>query len=117
MINNFLNMNRYFKTEGNILYPNKDENNRHMLTWGPFYFHSIDKAQAKMDEIMEWIVNWCNEQDKTLNIKPENIIKASGGKMITFKIKAWKDEKHLVDCDALITVEDIFFEDEKEKGT
>ena len=107
-------MNRYFKTEGNILYPSKDEDNRPMLTWGPFYFHSFDKAQAKMNEIMSWIVDWCNEQDKTLNIQPENVIRCSGNKMIVFNIKAWKTEQLLQDCDAIITVDDIFFEDEQE---
>lgn len=100
-------MNRYFKTEGNIIYPDKQ-----MLTWGPFYYHSFDKAQAKMDEIMRWIIDWVNEQDKTLDIKPENIIRCSGNKMIVFDIKAWKDSKYLQDCDAIITVDDIFFEDE-----
>lgn len=100
-------MNRYFKTEGNIIYPDKQ-----MLTWGPFYYHSFDKAQAKMGEIMNWIVDWCNEQDKILNIQPENVIRCSGNKMIVFNIKAWKDEQTLQDCDAIITVNDIFFEDE-----
>ena len=103
-------MNRYFKTEGNLLYPDKQ-----ILTWGPFYFHSFEKAQIKMDEIMEWIVKWVNEKDETLNIQPENVIRCSGNKMIVFNIKAWKTEDKLEDCDVLITVEDIFFEDENDE--
>lgn len=107
-------MNRYFKTEGNILYPSKDKHNRPMLTWGPIYFHSFEKAQAKMDEILEWIVNWVNEQNKVY-ITPENVIRCSDNKMVVFKIDAWKDEHNLVKCDGIITVEDIFFEDENDK--
>ena len=106
-------MNRYFKTEGNILYPSKDDYNRPMLTWGPFYYHSFDKAQEKMDEILTWIINWVNEQDPSLNIQPENLIRTRDGHQIVFYIKAWKDEQTLQDCDAIITVDDIFFEDEQ----
>ena len=106
-------MNRYCKLEGNILYPSKDEDNRPMLTWGPLYYHSKELAQENMNKILGWIVNWVNEQDKTLNIEPENIIRCSGNTMITFNIKAWKDDEHLENCDGIITVEDIFFEDEE----
>jgi hypothetical protein len=101
-------MNRYFKTEGNIIYPDKQ-----MLTWGPFYYHSFDKAQEKMDEILTWIINWVNEQDPSLNIQPENLIRTRDGHQIVFDIKAWKDENNLQKCDGIITVEDIFFEDEQ----
>ena len=104
-----MNINRYFKTEGNIIYHYPDE---HILTWGPFYFHSLDKAKAKMGEIMQMIINWVNEQDKTLNIQPENIFKAKNGKQIVFNIKAWRDNEHLEECNGIITVNDIFFEDE-----
>lgn len=104
-------MNRYFKAEGNIIYPNKE-----MLTWGPFYYHSLDKAKAKMTDIMDMITKWVNEKDNTLNIKPEDIINCSGNTMTVFKIQAWKDENTLQDCNGIITVDEIFFEDEKEKG-
>ena len=55
-------MNRYFKTEGNILYPSKDDHNRPMLTWGPFYFHSFDKAQAKTLYKLSRVLG-CNIED------------------------------------------------------
>lgn len=103
-----INMERYFKTEGNLIYPDKQ-----MLTWGPFYYHSIDLGMERMNQIIEDIVNWVNLKDPTLDIKPENFIKPKGGRMIVFKIKAWKNENTLEDCDAIITIEDIFFEDEE----
>ena len=106
-------MNRYFKTEGNILYPSKDDHNRPMLTWGPFYYHNKENGKIQMGNIEKYIIDWVNEQDKSLNIKPENYIVCSGGNMVVFKIKAWKDEQTLQDCDAIITVDDIFFEDEQ----
>lgn len=96
-----------YKTEGNIIYPDG-----HMLTWGPFYFHSLNLAKNKMDEILDWIINWVNEKDKTLNIKPENLTKTTSNRIIGFKINAWKDDTHLEKCDGVITVDDIFFEDE-----
>lgn len=102
-------MERYFKTEGNIIYPDKS-----MLTWGPFYYHSREKALAKIDNILKNIVDWVNLQDPSLNIIPEDIVRPKQGCMVAFNIKAWKDDKHLEDCKALITTEDIFFEDEKE---
>ena len=100
-------MERYFKTEGHIIYPDKS-----MLTWGPFYYHSQEKALTKIDDILKHITEWVNLQDSSLNIKPENIVKPKQGSMIAFKIKAWKDEQTLQDCDAIISVDDIFFEDE-----
>lgn len=102
-------MERYFKTEGNIIYPDKS-----ILTWGPFYYHSREKALAKIDSILKNIVDWVNLQDPSLNIIPEDIVRPKQGCMVAFNIKAWKDDKHLEDCKALITTEDIFFEDEKE---
>jgi len=97
---------KYFKTEGNIIYPDNQ-----MLTWGPFYFHSIDKAKEKMNEIMDWIINWVNTKDNTLNIQPKDIVKSSCNTMIAFNIKAWEDEQNLQDCKGIITVDNIFFED------
>ena len=102
-------MERYFKTEGNIIYPDKS-----MLTWGPFYYHSKEKALAKIDVILKHITEWVNLQDPSLDIKPEDIVKPKQGCMVAFNIKAWKDDTHLEDCKGLITTEDIFFEDEKE---
>jgi hypothetical protein len=37
---------RYFRVEGNIIYPDET-----MLTWGPFYYHSKDKAMERMQLI------------------------------------------------------------------
>ena len=100
-------MNRYFKVEGNIIYPDKTT-----LTWGPFYYHSIEKTMNKMNNIMEYIVDWVNLKDKSLNIKPEKYVKASGGKTVVFEIKSWKDEQTLQNCDGIISIDEIFFEDE-----
>lgn len=101
-------MNRYYKTEGNVIYPDKS-----ILTWGPFYFHSEQNALNKVDVILNHITEWVNLQDPSLSIKPENIIRAKGNKMVAFHIKAWKDDQSLYECKGLITVEDIFFEDEE----
>ena len=56
-------MNRYIKVEGDIIYPDNT-----IMTWGPFYYYSINKAKSKMDEILEWIILWVNEKDPSLNI-------------------------------------------------
>lgn len=97
---------RHFKAEGNIIYPNKE-----MLTWGPFYYHSLEKAKAKMADIMDMIIEWVNEKDKTLNIKPEEVTSCSDNMMTSFIIKAWKNENTLQECNGIIEVEEIFFDD------
>ena len=97
----------YYKVEGNIIYPNES-----MLTWGPFYYHSEDKAISRMAEIMKDIISWVNQQDPSLDIQPEDLIRTKNKKMIVFKIKAWKDEKTLQLCNGIIQVDNIFFEDE-----
>ena len=99
-------MERYFKVEGNILYPDKE-----MLTWGPFYYHSMEKGKERMNAILEDITKWCNLQDPSLDIKPENVIHTIDDAQIVFKINAWKDENSLEECNGIITIEDIFFED------
>lgn len=101
-------MNRYFKTKGNIFF--KDDI---PLTWGPFYFHSFDNAKAKMDKIVDMIVEWVNGLDESSNIQPENLRKTKDERQIIFNIKTRKyDDDELEDCMVLINVEDIFFEDE-----
>ena len=100
---------RNFKVEGNIIYPNKE-----MLTWGPFYYYSKDKAKEKIESILEDITKWCNLQDPSLNIAPENIIRTKNKEQIVFNIKAWKDEKTLQECHGIIRIDEIFFEDADE---
>ena len=101
-------MKRYFKTGGNIIYPNLQ-----MLTWGPFYYHSQEKATRKMDEVLENIVDWCNGQRPGLDIKPQGLIRTHDNSQIVFKITAaWDTKKRLQKCNGIISVEDIFFEDE-----
>lgn len=96
----------FYKTEGNIIYPDKT-----MLTWGPFYYHSVEKAKERMKPILKDITNWCNMKDPTLNISPQNIIEPSDGTQIVFKIKAWKDKNTLEECSGIITVDTESFED------
>lgn len=98
---------RNYKVEGNIIYPDE-----HMLTWGPFYYHSKDKGRERMETVLGNITAWCNLQDPSLNIVPENLIRTTNQDQIVFKIKAWKDEEILQDCNGIISIEDIFFEDE-----
>lgn len=93
-----------YKVEGNILYPND-----HMLTWGPFYYHSKEKAIERMPKILDDIIDWVNLKDPTLNIQPSKIIKTDT--QIVFYIKAWKNEHQLDDCKGIITVELFEFED------
>lgn len=97
---------RIFKVEGNILYPDKT-----MLTWGPFYYHSREKAIERMDGIMKDVVDWCNLKPIDMNIEPENVVKTNLSDQIGFKINAWTDDMSLVKCTVFISVEDIFFED------
>ena len=93
-----------YKVEGNILYPDDD-----MLTWGPFYYHSKEKAIERMPNILDDIIAWVNSKDPTLYIKPEEIINM--GTQIVFRIKAWKNEHQLDYCKGIITVELFEFED------
>ena len=93
-----------YKVEGNILYP--DDN---MLTWGPFYYHSKEKAIERMPNILDDIISWVNLKDPILNIQPNKVIKMET--QIVFYIKAWKDEHQLDDCKGIITVELFEFED------
>jgi len=96
----------FYKTEGNIIYPDKN-----MLTWGPFYYHSAKKAKERMKPILKDIVDWCNMKDPTLNISPTNMIEPKDGSQIVFRIKAWKDKNTLQECNGIITVDTISFDD------
>lgn len=95
-----------YKVEGNIVFPDE-----HMLTWGPFYYHSKEKAKDRMESVLNDIVSWCNLQDPSLDIKPEKLIRTRPGDQICFYIKAWKDETHLEKCSGIVSVEPIYFED------
>jgi hypothetical protein len=95
---------RYYKVEGNILF-----SEHHMLTWGPFYYHSYEQAVARMGIILKDITNWCNEEDPTMHIEPKDVMQMKD--QIVFNIIAWKDEKNLHKCDGIINVEEISFED------
>lgn len=93
-----------YKVEGNIIYPDM-----RMLTWGDFYYHSRDKAIKKAEEVLKDITKWCNEKDPSLKIEPKNIKRLDT--RIIFNIQAWKDDNNLENCDGIITVEEIYFED------
>lgn len=93
-----------WKVEGNILYPDKS-----MLTWGPFYYHSKEKAKARMEVILLDIINWCNMKDPSLDICPQDIKRMDD--QIVFDIQAWKDDTTLQKCDGIIEVEFFKFED------
>lgn len=98
-------MDLFYSVEGDIIYPDEKK----MLTWGPFYYHSEGKAKNRMEIIMQDIVSWCNLQDPSLNITPQNTITTN--KQIVFKIDAWKDEKTLQKCNGIISVNLNAFED------
>lgn len=98
---------RYFRVEGNIIYPDDT-----MLTWGPFYYHSKDKAMERMQPILNDIIDWVNGKDPTLEIRPEDLLTTIGGTQMVFKIKAWRDEKAIQKCKGIVLVEEMFFEDE-----
>ena len=95
-----------YKVEGNIIHPDET-----MLTWGPFYYHSMDKAIEKTEEVLKNITEWCNEKDPSLKIEPKKVMRLAKGKQIIFNIQAWKDENTLENCDGIITVDMIMFED------
>lgn len=95
-----------YKVEGNIIYPDKQ-----MLTWGPFYYHSKEKAIEKTEEILKTITEWCNEKDPSLKIEPKKVRRLAKGEQTIFYIQAWKDENTLENCNGIITVEEIYFED------
>ena len=93
-----------WKVEGNILYPDKS-----MLTWGPFYYHSKEKAKTRMQVILLDIFNWCNMKDPSLNICPQDIKRMDD--QIVFDIQAWKDDITLQKYDGIIEIEFFKFED------
>ena len=93
-----------FKVEGNIIYPGE-----HMLTWGPFYYHSEKKASERMGQILTDITNWVNEKDPSLNITPQIILK--GDTQIAFHILAWKNDDTIEKCNGIIEVVPFMFED------
>ena len=84
-----------YKVEGNIIFPNE-----HMLTWGPFYYHSEEKAKDRMESVLNDIVSWCNLQDPSLQIKPEKLIKHIWRNVVALylltqyflKINLWKHQ-------------------------
>ena len=100
-------MKRYFRVEGNIIYPDKT-----MLTWGPFYYHSKDKAMGRMQPILNDIIDWVNGKDQTLEIRPEDLLTTSDGTQMVFRIKAWRDEETIQKCNGIIEGDELFFEDE-----
>lgn len=100
-------MNRYFLVEGNMVFSDNK-----MLTWGPFYYHSKEKAKNRIDIILKDIVNWCNLKDPSLNIIPKDIKWSKTNDRVVFKIDAWKNDTTLDKCWCMIYIEEIFFEDE-----
>ena len=95
-----------YKVEGDIIYRGNE-----ILTWGPFYYHSKDKAIVKAEETLKIITEWCNLKDPSLQIEPRNVKRLAKGEQIIFEISAWKDDDNLENCDGIITVEEIYFED------
>ncbi len=94
----------FYKTEGNILYPDGS-----MLTWGPFYYESEERAKERIEPVLQDIVDWCNSKDSSLNVSPENLIRTVDDKQVIFDIRAWKDDNTLQECGGIITVESCFF--------
>ena len=88
-----------YKVEGNIIRPGKT-----MLTWGPFYYHSQEKAIDKMGDILNYIINWSKAE-------PENMTIANDATQIAFNIQALNDDNTLENCTGFIEVTEIFFED------
>lgn len=96
----------FYSVEGNILYPDKS-----MLTWGPFHYHDRSLAIKRMDAILKDITDWCNLKDPSLYIEPTDLIRTRSNDQIVFRIKAWKDESTLQDCEGIIQVNTQSFED------
>ena len=101
-------MDRYFLVEGNMFFSDNK-----MLTWGPFYYHSKEKAKNRIDIILKDIVNWCNLKDPSLNIIPKDIKWTNTNDGLLFKIDAWKNDTTLDNCSCMIHIEQIFFDDEE----
>lgn len=90
-----------YKVEGNLIHPDKT-----VLTWGPFYYHSQEKAIDKMNDISNCIIAYCN------NAEPENMTVANDATQIAFNIQALNDDNTtLENCTGFIEVTEIFFED------
>ena len=49
-------------------------------------------------------------EEPILEITPRNVIRNKT--QVVFSIMAWKDEETLQECNGIISVEEIFFEDE-----
>lgn len=104
----------YFKVEGTMIFNADNPKSSDTLTWGPFYYHDKEKAKAKINKIMTYMVDWVNGHEKNVEtIKPQNEIWARDKSQIVFHLKAWKDDNTCEDTRCLISVQHIFFEDEE----
>ena len=97
-----------YKVEGNMLFQDK----KTMLTWGPFYYHSKEKAIERISDIFNDIMNWVNLKDPSLNIQATNIVESRSRTQKVFNCKAWKTDDLLEDVGCIIRVDPIFFVDE-----
>jgi hypothetical protein len=103
----------YFKVEGTMIFNYENHKAIDTLTWGPFYYHDKEKAKAKINKIMTYMVDWVNGHEKNVEtIKPQNEIWTRDKSQIVFHLKAWKDDNTCEDTRCLISVTPIYFEDE-----
>lgn len=103
----------YYKVEGTMIFNADNQKSSGTLTWGPFYYHDKEKAKAKIDKIMTYMVDWVNSHKNNVEeIKPQNIIWDRNKTQVVFDLRAWKDDSTIENTDCIISVEQIFFEDE-----
>jgi hypothetical protein len=103
----------YYKVEGTMIFNYENHKAIDTLTWGPFYYHDKEKAKAKIDKIMTYMVDWVNgHKNNVETIKPQNEIRTRDKSQIVFHLKAWRDDNTCEDTRCLISVTPIYFEDE-----
>lgn len=103
----------YYNVEGTMIFNTDNPKSSDTLTWGPFYYHDKEKAKAKINKIMTYMVDWVNSHENNVEeIKPQNIIWARNKTQVVFDLRAWKDDSTIENTDCIISVEQIFFEDE-----
>lgn len=96
-----------YKVEGNMIFKGGK-----MLTWGPFYFHSKEKAKDRMEIIYRDMLDWVKIQDP--NIQPMNINYTRSRDTKVFNIRCRYDFKRKVEnTNCIIQVDEFLFDDDE----
>lgn len=96
-----------FKAEGTLVYPNGKT-----LTWGPYYFKNKQKAENKVNIVLQDIIDWVHEDNPNLNTESKNIKRFKD--FIVIQVFAKEDENTIQKCGVMVRLDKLHFEEEFE---